>query len=432
MKHISSIILCILLSTNVTAMDHSFHKTKSINLDTLIKKALKRNSNLKSEKHKTMAKKAKISQAGAYKDPYLSYSFSNYPVNSLKSDQYNMTGREISLQQNFSFPGKLTKKENSAKYQYESQKNLYSDKEQELIYQVKEAYFELYFVHKELKITKENILSLRQFNKLVKTKYKTGKANQSQSIKVNLRLTALKLKLITLNKKRSIKEADLNVLIDNEAHNDLGYPSMELPSKSFNFKQFTMHFLYKNALKYNSRYASYKSLIKSAKEDLSYASYDYLPEITLGAKYRNRQATKSDPSGEDFVTATIGLTLPLYFLSKQSEQKKEAKYKKLAAIAKKRSSEKVLSHHIHHILLSVKENYDYLRIYKNEILPQSEQALKSSRTGYKVGSVNFLSLMDTEKQHFSNRVSYEKTLTEYNKAIALLERNIGVSMDKWK
>ncbi len=91
----------------------------------------------------------------------------------------------------------------------------------------------------------------------------------------------------------------------------------------------------------------------------------------------------------------------------------------------------MLSHHIHHVYLSVKEMNDFLKVYRDEILPQSEQALKSSRAGYRVGSVDFLTLMDSEKQHFSNRISFENTLTKYYQAISMLEKNVGLSFSNW-
>ena len=406
-------------------------QSKTLVLDELILEAIKKNSSLLQTQYLSDAMKAKIGPASSYPDPKITYNHSNFPVNSLASDKFNMTGKEISLEQKISFPGKLTQKKNVAKFSHHASQHAFQEKYQNVIFDVKTAYYDLYYLSRKLSIFEENLNVVRQFKKLIKARYKTGRGSQSQAIKVNLRFIDLKIEIISLKKNIQIKEADLNVLLNREAHVSLGTPPEFLEIQIFNFNKFNMNFLYHLALRNNPEFFKYRSKIQSADAEVAFNSLNHFPDFTFGAKYRFRDATAADSSGNDFISASIGLTLPIFFFSKQKSQKREALARKNAAIAQKIYSEKLLSHHIHHTLLTVKEMSAFLKIYKDEVLPQSNQALNSSRAGYRVGSINFSTLMTSEKQHFSYRTKYEEILSRYFKGIASIEKNVGQSIDQW-
>jgi len=66
-----------------------------------------------------------------------------------------------------------------------------------------------------------------------------------------------------------------------------------------------------------------------------------------------------------------------------------------------------------------------LDIYKNSIIPQSTLALESSISSYRVGSVDFLSILSNQQTVLEYEMKYYEILVDYYKALATLESIAG-------
>lgn len=69
-----------------------------------------------------------------------------------------------------------------------------------------------------------------------------------------------------------------------------------------------------------------------------------------------------------------------------------------------------------------------MNLYKDGIIPQSKLSLESAISGYQVGAVDFLTLIDSMTSLFSFELEYENQLTEYQKALARIEEFSGVDL----
>ncbi|MEJ2699724.1 MAG: TolC family protein, partial [Desulfuromonadales bacterium] len=74
-------------------------------LEELVQEALKDNPDLKAAEARWNMYERKVLPAKSLDDPRLSFTFSNYPVDSFSGDQTPMTGKELGLSQTFPFPG---------------------------------------------------------------------------------------------------------------------------------------------------------------------------------------------------------------------------------------------------------------------------------------------------------------------------------------
>ena len=64
-------------------------------------------------------------------------------------------------------------------------------------------------------------------------------------------------------------------------------------------------------------------------------------------------------------------------------------------------------------------------LYETALLPQAEQAFDASQTGFETGSIGFLDWLDTERTYLQTRLAYYKSIVDYNKLVAQLERLVG-------
>jgi outer membrane protein TolC len=90
---------------------------EQVDLEALIASAMANNPDLQAAKERWEMGQQKIVQSLSLDDPRLSFSLSNYPVDSFADDETPMTGKEIQLSQMFPFPGKLAARGDMAEQQ---------------------------------------------------------------------------------------------------------------------------------------------------------------------------------------------------------------------------------------------------------------------------------------------------------------------------
>jgi outer membrane protein TolC len=191
-------------------------------LDQLIKMAIERNPQLQSFNSATLADSARIPQSGALPDPILSLNLLNLPTNSFSFDQEPMTGKQIALRQLFPFPGKLSLKEKISSESAAISITNYQEYKNQIIKDLKIAYYDLFFIDKAVEITNKNQLLLQEFAKIAETKYSVGKGIQQDVLKAQVEYSKMSDKLIQLEQKREVKQAQINTLINAPVNSKLG------------------------------------------------------------------------------------------------------------------------------------------------------------------------------------------------------------------
>ena len=66
-----------------------------------------------------------------------------------------------------------------------------------------------------------------------------------------------------------------------------------------------------------------------------------------------------------------------------------------------------------------------ISIYRDGLLPQTEQSFQAAVAAYQTGSVNFMTLLDAQRTIRDVRMGYYKALVDYEQSRADLERAVG-------
>jgi outer membrane protein TolC len=64
-------------------------------------------------------------------------------------------------------------------------------------------------------------------------------------------------------------------------------------------------------------------------------------------------------------------------------------------------------------------------IYRDGLLPQTEQSFQAAVAAYQTGGVNFMTLLDAQRTIRDVRMGYYKALVDYEQSRADLERAVG-------
>ena len=78
---------------------------------------------------------------------------------------------------------------------------------------------------------------------------------------------------------------------------------------------------------------------------------------------------------------------------------------------------------------TARETFD---LYKNVLIPQADQSLKSAEVGYVTGIVGFLDLLDAERVLLQIQFGYWNAYTDYLRRIADMERAVGIELPEYR
>jgi len=406
---------------------------KTENLESLIQGALQKNPDYLSIQKKAEAISLTISQASALPDPSLSLAVMNLPVNSFVFDQEPMTGKKIALMQMFPFPGKLGLKTNIAELQAKVAHQQVQEFKNKLIQQVKSFYFQLFLTEKSIEITKKSQFLLQQFVPVAETKYSVGKGLQQDLLKVQIELSKLTDKTISLQQHQKSLLFRLNKLVNRKidlqffTNNDLEKSESQNIELTYSLPQ-----LQALGLEHRPLLQSWQLMIEKSKQNQKLAKLAFFPDFSLGVAYTQRDDLKNGMKMNDFFSAELKINLPLYFFKKQSRKVAETQLMVDANVEKYQAVKNELFFQIVDAFSKLEKNKELLKLYKMVIIPQANQALNSALSGYQVDQVDFITLLNNQMTQFKYELEYYRVLTEFHQNLAELEMVIGVRFDKVK
>ncbi len=385
----------------------------------LLDDALAGNPALLAAKDRQLSAGYKIEAAGALADPVISFAFSNYPIDSFKSDETPMTGNEIRLAQKLPFPGKLSTKREIATQEQLWQRGLYDDARLELVMNVKSSYYRLYAIDRSITTVKGNLKLLDNLSRLAETRYQVGKGEQANVLKVHLERTRQRDRLIQLERKRVTVQGNLNRLANRPIDNNIDTPialaivPLELSLQS----------LQSAAEKNRPLFAAWQARIDQAKKQRELAKLDYKPDVTLWAGYRFRDDDLVD-QGTDFASAGISFNLP--FNRSRRASTVSANESMLSQTYNQFSDfRSQVAYAIDDAYNAASRNYDLYQLYRTGIVPQSRQVYASTLSSYQVGKSDFTELLSSLLAFDKYQTELHQVVSEYLQAVARLEAVSG-------
>lgn len=398
------------------------HAQEPLVLAPLIEVALANNPSLEVLQRRLDAIEAVIPTAGALDDPRLKFELSNVPLQSFNFASTPMSGKQLTLSQKLPYPGKRAAKERIVQQQAKVAKETYLDRKGELVQQVKQAYFRLAFLHRAIEITQKNEALMIDFIRIAKTKYSVGKGLQQDLLKAHVAQSDLKDQLIGLNQQRRRAEAQLNTVLNRPPQSPVGHPTPILQTAFYDSVESLQALLL-------AQRPQLKGLQEQAQrwlavEDL--ARRQAQPDFDLSLGYRQRDLIASDPvKGRDFLSVGVTANLPIYKGRKQHQQRLEARLRRQAVQAEYETTKQQLFLQLQLLFIDQQAHRAQAELFKSVIIPQADQALSATLTGYQVGKVDFLNLLDSQITLFNHEIQYYHHLTAYETALAGIEAVVG-------
>jgi outer membrane protein TolC len=74
------------------------------------------------------------------------------------------------------------------------------------------------------------------------------------------------------------------------------------------------------------------------------------------------------------------------------------------------------------------QSHRVVRLFEEKTLRAVQRSLESAQANYTAGKLDFLRLLDAERQLYSQREMYYQAIAEYHRRLAELERSVGAPL----
>ncbi len=354
MKIIKNIFLfSILLSLSI----------KSVNaqsLDSLLQLVVDNNTQLKSIELEYQSVLEKKNQVNQLPNPQLGVGIPTLRPETRLGPQMLM----VSASQLFPWFGTLKSKEevvismSKAKYEQISIVKL------DLFYQVKSAYYQLYFLEQKQAIIKDNIKLFESLESISLAKVESGQVTLADVLRVQTKLQSLRQQLLMIENQKLVFESNINELTKQptstkiQLEDSLVLSVLEYDLATFKSKIENNHPLI----------AQVNYQIEQSNNSIAVNSNMNKPTLGLGLDYSLvGQRTDANPmnNGRDILVPKVMLSIPIYRKSYQAKIEEEKLIQQSLEVKKETITDKMIN-----LLINYKADYDNglleISLYQNQ------------------------------------------------------------------
>jgi outer membrane protein, heavy metal efflux system len=357
-------------------------------------------------------------QAATLPDPQASIQHftvgSPRPFSGYESSDFYYTGFGVS--QDIPGPGKLRLQRAEAESDAEYARHRYEAAEREVEEKIKEIYFELSYHAKTLAILDRNQDDLRQIQQIAETRYAVGQGLQQDLIKAQLQSTEILKEHAMHHQEEDEEQLQLKQLLGR----DLDSPNIEIGDIEVTHLQLDSSQLAQLAASGSPDLAADRAMAARSAEALKLAHQGYWPDFTLGYTYQ-----KTGPGFRDYYMLNLGAKIPLYFWRKQTPAIEQAALAAESARQQTLATRLQVSSAAESSLVAMRTAERIMSIYRDGLIPQAETSEASARSAYRVGKVDFQTMLAAVLDLQNLRQEYYRSVADHEIAIAKIHQIVG-------
>ena len=362
----------------------------------------------------------KVPQAKSLPDPTFNYRYFIEQVETRVGAQRQAFG----LAQMFPWFGKLELRADAAAAAAHAARQQYEAAKLKLFFQVKNDYYEYYYLWRTIAVVEENIQLVKNFEIVTRSRYKTATGTHPAVIRAQVELGKLEDRLKTLQDMRSPIAAGLNAALNRPAEALLPWPKqIEEEGVSFTDQE-----LLEWMADSNPELKALEFELTKSRTKIDLAKKDYYPDIKLGIDFIDTDdATGSmspSDSGKDPVIAMFSINLPIW-REKLDAGLREAGYQHRAAARDKTQKLNTLNTQLKLVIYQFHDSERKIDLYRDTLLPKAVESVKASEASFRAGSNTFLDLIDAQRVMLEFELAYERALSNHAQKLAELEMLIG-------
>ena len=354
----------------------------------------------------------KVAPASAWADPRLTYGYFARPVETRTGPQE----MRFSAAQTFPWKGKLDLKGRIAQQEAEVEAQRYEVTRRSLIFEVKAAYYDYYFLQRAIAVTEENLRLLAHLEEVGRARYRGGTGEHAPVLKAQVELGRLEDQLRSLRQRQRPATARLNAALGRSATAPIAVPdSLPMPASDLDEEVLKARLQAANpTLQMRQVQARAQSL------GVELAGKQFYPDLTVSLDYIHIGGDR----GENPLMAMASLNLPLWRSSYEAGER-AAKLGYQAALQGVADEKNRLAAELELALYKRRDAQSRSTLYRDSLLPKAEQALNVTQRSFAADRSDFLAVIDAQRTLLEFQLAYERARTDQALHGAEIEKLVG-------
>jgi outer membrane protein, heavy metal efflux system len=399
---------------SVAPGDDPFAAQSELSLDRLVAEVESRNPSLQAAVADWGAAAQRYPQVIALDDPMFQSMFA--PGTFGASDV--QASYSFGVSQKVPWPGKLALRGQIA----QAEANAAALDSQEVRLRLSEAariaFFDYYLAFRELELNAANSAALREFRKTANAKYEASRVTQQDVLQADVELAKLDSREIELKRNARVAVARINALLHRNPDDSLPPPPKQLVIRSDHLAGPALQEL---AL-HRPELAAEASRIQSEQSAVELARKEYYPDFEVVGRY-DQFWTPPDQRGQIGVNVNIPLNQ-----SRRQAAVREAQFRLRKMQAEYDASVDSIRRDVEAGVARLDAARVTVVLYDQKIIPAARRNVESASIGYTAGTIDFLRLIDAERELIELQEKQQNAIADYHRRAAELERVIGTGL----
>lgn len=409
-------------------IEGSVEKNIDMTLDKCIELALGNNPQINAAFHDILASDARIKQVWSNYFPQLSWQTGYTRIRQLQlSDalgqnltfNYYILG-QVTLQQMLYDFGVTQNQATIKRLDYEAYKTTLAATINDVIYQTKDAYYNLLYAFENKKVAEDTVNKFEMFYNQAKAFYEIGMNPKVDVTIAEVNLSNAKLQLIQADNAVNLAVARLN--------NIMGVPFIDQYNVMERLKYQPVDITFNQSIdiareaRPELKLAELK--VESANQTLKLVKKSYFPKLSVEGQYQRGGKSWNSNYGYNFGGYLNFPTINGMLIKNEIQ---EARYLYDKELANAKNTQNQIYLEIQNAFLKLEEKKNQMPVALLNV-KQSKENYELSYGRYRVGEASPTELKDAQINYQQAQLSYYNALYQYNSAKAELEKSIGKNL----
>jgi cobalt-zinc-cadmium resistance protein CzcA len=319
------------------------------------------------------------------------------------------------ITQSFSFPTVYSSQSKILTQQTALSEKLSAVTQNELIRDVKIAYYNLAYFIEKLKLLTYQDSIYKIFSNAAELRFKTGETSNLEKLSAQNKYQEIRLLKQQTEADRNIAMLELQKLLNTT--DALGFSDIKLTKLPFTLNPDTA------LVKQNPVYGFYEQQINLAKYQLRYEKNKLLPDFTIGY-YHQYLLSSFNPAdinrnyfpGTRVAGIQFGISAPVFF-NAQSGRIQSSQFRVMTAQKAWQNTVNNLKTAYSRQIQEYQKFAALLNYYENTGLNQADEQLKVTQLSYSKGAISYVEYIQNLTQAISIKSEYLNNLNLYNQSI---------------
>ena len=328
-------------------------------------------------------------------------------------------GWMVEATQKMQWPGKRALRGTAALAEADAMRGDIGDTRLQLKVAAKTALLDYYLARRQAEVNARTVGLIGQFRGIAKKKYEVNQATEQDVLQADVELATLESRRTELLRDEYVAIARINTLLHRDANHRLPAPPSRVPLPD---SLPAIESLHDTAERARPDLFAEAARIRAEQANLELACKDYMPDPELAVKY------------DGFMPEEMRPQIGMNFNVPIRNDRRAAAVREASSRLQQRRAE--YQNRLDQVRFDVQAAYQrahqgqqVVQLYGKKILPTIERNIESAQANYSAGRIDFLRLLDAERQFNAQQEMYYQALADYHRRVAELERAVGESLE---